>query len=169
MRAIVVALLACALLAAQDSPKPMKVQVAAAPIKEQPRFTAKTLEIKKEGATVMRLGKVRAWSKIRWGESGVAYIPSSAVTAPKFFIPSSKAGSGEGDKAEATIAARGFNRDAEQKMSSEKGLKEQYALLDKIIVTPSWKRDWIALQTTIEIFMKNHHLGGPTAEGEEQR
>ena len=110
MRTGILIALGALLLAAQDSAKPTekKVQVAAAPVKAKAFYAAKTLATKKEGETVVELGTVRAWSRIRWGDDAVAYIPTSAITESKLFISSKKAGSGQGDRAEGTIAARGF-------------------------------------------------------------
>lgn len=150
----------------QDSPpQEMKVNVAAAPVKAEPKIPAKTLAVVKEGDSVTTIGKDGAWNRIRWQE-GVAYVPASAVSLPTHFIPSAKAGSGEGDKAEGTIAARGFNDEAERKIAEEQDLRAQFKVLDTLIETPAWKKSWESTQQAVQEFKKAHALGEFSGEGE---
>jgi hypothetical protein len=146
----------------QDSAKQeLKVNVAEAPVKAEAKIPAKTLGIKKEGETVQKIGTERAWTKIALSETEVGYIPTSAVVETKFFIPSSTAGSGQGDRTEGTIAARGFNDEAEDKMAKDKDLAAQFILLDSIMENPAFKKDWASLEAAVREFKKQHKLGEP--------
>lgn len=135
------------------------VQVREAPIKEKPRIPAKTIRIAREAESFKSVGTEKAWTALDLGDGLTAYIPTSAVVEREFFIPSATAGTGQGDRTETTIAARGYNSSTERELAREEDLSAEFALLDRVERAPAFKRDWTSMESEVRTFKQAHFLG----------
>ncbi|OGG55530.1 MAG: hypothetical protein A3F84_19920 [Candidatus Handelsmanbacteria bacterium RIFCSPLOWO2_12_FULL_64_10] len=135
------------------------VQVREAPIKEKPRIPAKTIRIAREAESFKSIGTEKAWTALDLGDGLTAYITTSAVVEREFFIPSATAGTGQGDRTETTIAARGYNGSTERQLARDENLTAEFALLDRIERAPAFKRAWDSTENDIRAFKQAHFLG----------